>query len=420
MAKHYGTGQLRLDGRRLWARAGMPRHGVRLLVFISLLLGCTGIVAPGAAQASPLNTPGSTWTIEPTPNPAGAGVNVLSAVSCGSGRGCTAVGSYAANLAGSPSALAERWNGKTWRIQPAAKPEGATGSGFFGVSCASANACTAVGSTTRNGGRSSMNLAEAWNGTGWRVQAVPTPEGATDSALYAVSCTSRRACTAVGHYGNAAGLVRAVVERMNGKAWSVQPIPRPSKLTWLYGVSCSTARACTAVGYQSNGTGDAQPFAEAWNGRKWRVQAIPLPQGAPGAALSAVSCTSPDACTATGTALDVSSPTLAVRWNGKLWRLQPTPNPANAHESPTPATLDGVSCASARTCTASGEYSPSGLGAYFVEAWNGRNWRLQGTPVPAGFVHGTLFGMSCHRGRCTAVGGWTGGALLQASLAMAN
>ena len=37
--------------------------------------------------------------------------------------------------------------------------------------------------------------------------------------------------------------------------------------------------------------------------------------------LSAVSCTSPGACTATGTNFSGTAPTLAERWNGTRWRV---------------------------------------------------------------------------------------------------
>jgi hypothetical protein len=224
---------------------------------------------------------GGAWKVEPTPNPAGAAINELSAVSCTSGRACTAVGSRAASLSSPSSTLAERWNGTGWRIQRSIVPSGAASGAFTAVSCASATACTAVGSAIGKAARQSVNLAEAWNGTSWRVQAIPTPAGSANSSLSGVSCTSPSACTAVGDYDTAAGRVLAVAERWNGTTWRIQPVPRPARVTQLSGVSCPAARACTAVGYQSNGTGDAQPLAEAWNGTRWHVQLVPLRHGAP-------------------------------------------------------------------------------------------------------------------------------------------
>jgi hypothetical protein len=368
------------------------RHTVRLLG-VAVLVGCTGILAGAMAQASQASdASGRTWQVESTANARGAEINVLSAVSCTAARACTAVGSHSANAASPSLTLAERWNGTKWQIQRTAMPKLAASANLYGVSCATATACTAVGTAFHRAGSIDVNLAAAWNGTSWRVQATPNPAHATDGTLYAVSCTSAKACTAVGDYNNKAGFVLAVVERWNGQAWRIQPIPRPAKRTWFFGVSCPAANACTAVGYQNTGSGDARPFAESWNGTRWHNQKVPLPSKAPGGALSAVSCTSPSACTATGTDFSVSHPTLAERWNGTRWRVQPTPSPPNYKLSFGEVALDGVSCTSATACTASGEYSPSGSAAYFIEAWNGKRWRLATTPVPADFSHGALLG----------------------------
>jgi hypothetical protein len=136
----------------------------------------------------------------------------------------------------------------------------------------------------------------------------------------------------------------------------------------------------------------------------------------------AVSCTSPRACTATGTYVDPRgrSLTLAARWNGKTWRVERTPTPADYALSFSEPALDGVSCTSARACTAIGAYTPHGVAAYFVESWNGKTWRLEAAPHPGGFAHGALLGISCASARCTAVGAYTGQVRLQVTLAMAR
>jgi hypothetical protein len=82
--------------------------------------------------------------------------------------------------------------------------------------------------------------------------------------------------------------------------------------------------------------------------------------------------------------------------------------------------LDGVSCSSARTCTAVGEYNPADRTQYFIESWNGKRWRLEPAPHPADFAHGALLGISCASAPCTAVGGYTGQGRLQVTLAIAG
>jgi hypothetical protein len=264
-----------------------------------------------------------------------------------------------------------------------------------------------------------VSLAEAWNGTSWRARVIPNPKGSTSSALFGVSCTAPNACTAVGHYSTAAGRVLALAERWNGMTWRIQAVVATAS-TDFFGVSCATARACTAVGNQDNGSAGTRPFAEAWNGTTWHMQTVPLPHGSPAAILAAVSCTSPRACTATGASFSSPGTTLAVRWNGTRWRVQRTPNPPNVSTSQREPELVAVSCTSATACTATGAYAPGGHPAYFLEAWNGRSWRLVTAPHPAGFTSGALNGISCVPARCTAVGGWSGGPIFVATLAMAD
>jgi hypothetical protein len=276
----------------------------------------------------------------------------------------------------------------------------------------------AVGSAFQNASRRQTVLIEAWNGKRWQVQ--PSPDiAARDASLYGVSCTSSRSCTAVGF--SLGSPARAIVERWDGSSWRLQAIPQLAKDTHLLGVSCSNAHACIAVGW-NNATGNARPLAESWNGKQWRAQTVPLPHGESAGIFEAVSCTSPRACTATGTDFNPGpgGPTLAERWNGRTWRAQRTPSPANSSLSVSEVALDGVSCTSANACTAIGAYSPDHASAYFIESWNGRRWRLLAAPHPADFAHGALLGISCAGARCAAVGAYAGRVRLQSTLAMAN
>jgi hypothetical protein len=81
-----------------------------------------------------------------------------------------------------------------------------------------------------------------------------------------------------------------------------------------------------------------------------------------------VSCTSATACTAAGFYSNATTTvTLAERWNGTTWSIQTTPNPTGGSGS----TLDGVSCASAKACTAVGGYNNGTTGVTLAERWNG-------------------------------------------------
>ena len=74
------------------------------------------------------------------------------------------------------------------------------------MSCTSSSACTAVGDFTNHAGRP-VTLAERWNCVGWAIQSTPMPPGARRGVLQGVSCTSSRACIAVGAFTGRKGIV---------------------------------------------------------------------------------------------------------------------------------------------------------------------------------------------------------------------
>jgi hypothetical protein len=132
------------------------------------------------------------------------------------------------------------------------------------------------------------------------------PHPGTRRTLFGVSCISADACTAVGYYVIArGGLFKTLIESWNGTHWSVVPSPNPGtrrngNANFLDGVSCVSADACTAVGYYEDIEGDTLNLIESWNGTIWSV--VPSPsRGAGGNSLDAVSCASAGTCMAVGT-----------------------------------------------------------------------------------------------------------------------
>jgi len=356
---------------------------------------------------------GHTWSIQPTPNPAGAQFTFLNTVACTSASACIAAGAYI-NSSGAFQALAERWDGASWAIQPTPSLPGGVMSSLIGVACTSATGCLAVGFSGPNGGnnQSPATLAERWNGSTWSIQHTPSPPGAAASNLNAASCVSRSACVAVGNTSNSRVTSLPLAQRWNGHSWSIQRTPSPADGGNLIGVSCPSRSSCLAVG------GHANPFiamppgtlAERWNGTRWRITPTPNPPGG-GWALGAVSCTSPSACTAVGGRLvppGKPTGTLAERWNGHTWSIQPTPNPPGHGIK----LLDSVACTSRSSCMAVGvEFDPAtgeSLGT-LAERWDGRTWRIVPTfkPAPTGPNAG-LNGVACtSASACTAVGNRT-------------
>ena len=356
---------------------------------------------------------GTSWRIQPTPNPGGAQFTFLNTVACASASACTAAGAYI-DSSGAFQALAERWDGTRWAIQPTPHLASGAMNLLIGVACTSATGCLAVGFSILNGGnnQSPATLAERWNGSTWRVQHTPNPPGAAASNLNAASCVSRSACIAVGNTSNSRVTSLPLAQRWNGHTWSSQPTPSPADGGNLIGVSCPSRSSCLAVGGHANPFTEIPPgtLAERWNGTSWSIQPTPNPPGG-GWFLGAVSCTSPSACTAVGGRLvPPGNPggTLAERWNGHTWSIQPTPNPPGHGVK----LLNSVACTSRSSCMAVGnEFDPvtgESLGT-LAERWNGRTWQIVPTfkPAPAGPNAG-LNGVACtSASACTAVGNQT-------------
>ncbi len=331
-------------------------------------------------------------------------------VSCITPRACIAVGSQ----------TAERWSGSRWRFMSAPTPR--NGAAVTSISCTSMSACTAVGGARKD--QHGVPLIKRWNGSQWSTQASPDPTRrpvpglGQDSQLRGVSCTSARDCVAVGHYGYNGNdhLGWALVERWNGSRWSIIGVPRPPDATFseLGSVSCSSPRACTAVGdydaNTANGSVIELPLAERYSGGRWSVQAAPNPGGDTGSALNGVGCASAQSCVAAGvSALNstngqaIPMQPLAEIWNGSGWSVQSPTTPSSVSESE----LGPVSCASVRSCSAVGEYrdgSTGGLGA-LAARWDGSRWSVTLFPESNVGITKQLDGISCPTTRwCIAVG----------------
>ena len=116
---------------------------------------------------------GTAWSIASTPVPTGATDSYLDGVSCTSPTACTATGGYT-DGSGTGETLAEEWNGTAWSVQSTPNPAGATFGGLFEVACTSPSACMAVG-TWQHNSKTYDTLAESWNGSLWKMQANPQP-----------------------------------------------------------------------------------------------------------------------------------------------------------------------------------------------------------------------------------------------------
>ena len=181
---------------------------------------------------------GTRWRVQPAPGPAGRGH--MFGISCASARACVAVGDSGTAV----------WNGTSWRYAALAVPAGTQAPALNGVSCTSASACAAVGSYFSPAG-GPLTLTDIWNGTAWRFQPSPNPATGGRNQLSAVSCTATSACTAAGvEAASDFSPPGAFAETWDGTRWRLQAVPAPAGAVQaeLLGVSCPVPRSCTAVG----------------------------------------------------------------------------------------------------------------------------------------------------------------------------
>jgi hypothetical protein len=194
---------------------------------------------------------GSVWTIVASPNPS-VDANSLTGVSCTSPTSCLAVGSYYSFPSGTRT-LSQRWNGTSWTVVPSPNRAGAQTSTLEGIACTSAANCYAVGAGTVSGVTSSFIVR--WNGTTWAGVASGHPGDASSTTLAGVSCSSATSCSAVGSYvSNVNGATKTFVDTWNGTSWAYTTSPnRVARTSSLEAVSCVAGPVCMAVGSAFDG-----------------------------------------------------------------------------------------------------------------------------------------------------------------------
>ena len=187
----------------------------------------SGTLADPTAVAVTEMWNGRKWTQVNASAPA-RGHGQLTDVSCWSGRGCVAVGYYYRHNSTLTSNLAESWNGRRWT----AVTPFATGNSpdLNGVSCTSAVSCLAVGTGNDGPNRTPIRaIADSWNGRSWKAVPVATPPRGSGShngyELAVVKCASAANCVATGlagpFHGQGIDLIYPFAELWSGKSLKV-------------------------------------------------------------------------------------------------------------------------------------------------------------------------------------------------------
>jgi hypothetical protein len=176
--------------------------------------------------------------------------------------------------------------------------------------------------------------------------------------------------------------------------WAVSAAMPSSQLNSVF---CLSADDCWSVGYTITKPGDDRNQVLHWTGKRWFSVTVPN-QGGTGkgdsSQLGAVRCTSASDCWAVGqywTSENSARFDQALHWNGKTWRVIGTPTPGGRLPGSLNE-LDDVSCISPDNCWAIGFYgedvatskSEFEIGLNQALHWNGKSWSLVPVPSPAG------------------------------------
>ena len=179
---------------------------------------------------------------------------------------------------------------------------------------------------------------------------MPSPNQplARDNVLSGVACQNATSCFAVGNYTNQL-VTSTLTEHWDGTSWTIVPSPNPPSSTSneLVGVTCSAIN-CVAVG-KGHGT-----LVEVWNGTIWGIVPSQNPAGSTGSSLTGVSCPVVAQCFAVGIQIKATKV-------HRLVEVIPPTGGATIVNVPVPAgetqsNLAGVTCRSASSCFAVGNY----------------------------------------------------------------
>jgi hypothetical protein len=173
---------------------------------------CWAVSNAGIEQYS-----GSGWSAVTVPNVGHLGL--LLGVTCASINECWAVGATAGGAASRALILA--YTGSDWEV--ASSDDESLGFSVLGaVTCTSTGDCWAVGQHAQTAVGQPLvpqTLIEHYAGGGWTVVSSPNV-GSQDNILYGVACASAKDCWAVGMYTNTSGS-QTLIEHYDGTNWSV-------------------------------------------------------------------------------------------------------------------------------------------------------------------------------------------------------
>jgi hypothetical protein len=240
------------------------------------------------------------------------------------------------------------------------------------VSCASAGNCGAGGyyEDSVGHGQDQAFVVTETNGTWGTAEEVPGTAALNtggSAVVNSVSCASAGTCTAGGVYTDSAMNAQVfVVGETNGVWGTAEEVPGTAALNqggaaYMYAVSCGSAGDCSAGGDYYDHAHHEQAFvADETNGIWHRAEEVPGTAALNkdgSAAVVSLSCASAGTCSAGGQYLNGAFQFEAFVVNETNGRWGTAQTVAAALNKGGNALIDSVSCASAGNCSAGGDYT---------------------------------------------------------------
>ena len=296
-------------------------------------------------------------------------------VSCGLAGNCGAGGYYRDNSGHYQAFVVTEDNG-TWgsAMEVAAALNTGGNAAVESVSCASAGNCAAAGQYLDRSRHSQAFVITEVHGSWGAAQQVPGSAALNtggNARIWSVSCGSAGNCGAGGSYRDSSGHYQAfAVTEAHGSWDRAEEVPGTAALNTggnasIGSVSCASAGNCGAGGQYVDRFGHTQVFVVAEVHGRWRrAEEVPgtAALNAGGFAQIGVSCPSAGNCSAGGSYADV--PGHPHHWQafvvdevyGKWGTAEEVPGTAALNKGGN-AGVFGLSCASARHCSAGGYYN---------------------------------------------------------------
>lgn len=243
-----------------------------------------------------------------------------------------------APLASGASRLVTGGCGDAWTVAPQPAPPPGTGT-FNDVSASSSTDVWAVGVTipgatgaTTRSIHGAGTFTRRFDGTSWTDVASPNAPGSVSSSFWGVLAIAPNDAWAVGYSLRPKNVVRTLIERWDGTAWTIVPSPnagRPAR-GYLTGVAAAGPDDVWAVGsYGPSREGElSRTLIEHWDGTAWTVVPSPNKGKYQNGGLLSVVAVAPNDVWAVGYWVTKASVqrTLTLHWDGTRWRRVASPN----------------------------------------------------------------------------------------------